>query len=351
MRERGDLIRNSTASWLSGHAADLGKAIGVNDFFAEGRDGTGRKTRVPWVRFGSTSRSPSATEGFYVVYLFDALGEAVYLSLNQGTTDFVAGDFIPKPSKVIAERASWAKHALAKWIAGFGQAEPIMNLHDSGPLGPGYENGNVIALEYKSDAIPDAPTLKDDALLFAEGLRLLYEAHEVRPIPHELPELREAEEAAKRASGVADSKPGVGFRTNSKEIKVIENHAVAIARAYYEKEGWKVSELGKPFDLEVSNADEVLTVEVKGTTSNGSGIPLTAGEVRHHIDAFPDNALVVVREILLDRNGPHPTASGGKLYELRGWEISPEALRVISYAYKVPPEMYQHKGVSTEHLL
>jgi hypothetical protein len=185
----------------------------------------------------------------------------------------------------------------------------------------------------------------------AEGLGRLYAAHEAQPIPHELPELREAEEAARKASGVGGSRPRVGFRTNAEEIKVIENHAVTLARAYYEREGWNVKELGKPFDLEVSNADMVLTVEVKGTTSDGSGIPLTAGEVRHHVDAFPNNALVIVRKIMLDKNGSHPTASGGRLYELRCWEINSDALRVISYAYEVPSEMFQHKGVPSELLL
>jgi hypothetical protein len=336
---------------MSSHGVELGNAIGVDDFFAEGRDGTGRKTRVPWVRFGSRTRSPSATEGFYVVYLFDALGRVVYLSLNQGTTDFVAGEFIPKPADVVAKRARWAREALASWIAELDHVEPAMALHDPGPLGPGYENGNVVAFAYESNAIPDDASLAKDARLFAGGLGRLYAEHEMRPIPHELPELREAEEAAGRASGSGDSKRRVGFRTNAAEIKVIENHAVALARTYYAKEGWDVKELGKPFDLEVSNADTVLTVEVKGTTSDGSGIPLTAGEVSHHADAFPDNALVIVRGIILDRSGSHPIASGGQLYELRCWEIDSDALRVISYAYQVPSEMYLHKGVPSGLLL
>ena len=91
-------------------------------------------------------------------------------------------------------------------------------------------------------------------------------------------------------------------------------------------------------------------VEIKGTTSDGSGVSLTAGEVSHHAAAFPNNALVVVRNIVLQR-GDSPSASGGWLYELRGWDIDTAALRAISYAYEVPGEMYEHKGVSTESLL
>lgn len=80
MSERGVLVRDRIPGWLEGHADELGEKLGVNDFFAEGRDGTGLKTRVPWTRFGSRSRSPKATTGFYVVYLFDAVGERVYLA-------------------------------------------------------------------------------------------------------------------------------------------------------------------------------------------------------------------------------------------------------------------------------
>jgi 5-methylcytosine-specific restriction enzyme MrcB-like protein len=350
MSERGLLIRNAAPEWLSGHASDLGDILAIDDFFAEGRDGTGRKTRVPWVRFGSRSLSPRATEGFYVVYLFDALGGAVYLSLNQGTTDFRAGEFVPKPRKVITERADWARSVLAPWLNSLNNATVQIDLHDP-HLGAGYELGNVAAVPYDLGAIPGDASLYADARVFAEGLGMLYQEHAHRPIPQERPELREAEEAADRASGSKRSASRAGFRTNAREIKAIEAHAVAFARAYYETGGFLVKELGKPFDLEVKKQDMVLTVEVKGTTSDGSGVPLTAGEVRHHAEAFPNNALIVVRNIALHRDGTSPTASGGRLYELRGWDIDVNSLRVISYAYDIPAEMYEHQGISSESLL
>lgn len=352
MSERGLLIRNTIPAWLSSHATALGDILAIDDFFAEGRDGTGRKTRVPWVRFGSRSRSPRATEGFYVVYLFDALGNSVYLSLNQGTTDFLGGEFVPKPREVITERADWALSVLAPWLDGLDMDSrtAAVDLHDQ-HLGAGYELGNIAAVTYELNAIPNDANLLADAGTFAEGLRTLYREHARHPIPQERPELQEAEEAAEQASGKSRKRSRAGFRTSATEIKAIETHAVAVARAYYTTEGFQIKELGKPFDLEVTKNDLVLTVEVKGTTSDGSGVPLTAGEVRHHADAFPNNALVVVRNITLHRDSTPPTASGGRLYELRGWEIDANALRVISYAYDVPASMYEHKGVSSESLL
>ncbi|MEU7006771.1 DUF3578 domain-containing protein [Streptomyces sp. NPDC046332] len=52
----------------------------------EGPDGTGLKTEVPWVRVYDPAMSPSATTGWYAVYLFSGTGDRVYLFLNQGTT-------------------------------------------------------------------------------------------------------------------------------------------------------------------------------------------------------------------------------------------------------------------------
>ncbi len=53
---------------------------------------------MPWTRFASRERSPGATsDDFYIVYLWAFDGSAVYLSLNQGTTDFVNGEYVRKP--------------------------------------------------------------------------------------------------------------------------------------------------------------------------------------------------------------------------------------------------------------
>lgn len=350
MSERGVLVRDAIPAWLDSHTTKLVDSLGVDDFFAEGRDGTGLKTRVPWARFGSRSRSPRATSGFYVVYLFDAAGKNVYLSLNQGTTDFRGGEFVPKPPEQILARVGWARSVLGSWLDGFDDSSMPMALNDSG-LGAGYELGNIASVDYATGAIPEDSFLLTDAERFADGLGLLYREHSRRPIPDEEPELEEAEEAARRASGIVSKGGRAGFRTNATEIKAIETHAVDVARAFYESQGFDVEVLGKPFDLKVTKADETLTVEVKGTTSEGSGVPLTAGEVEHHASAFPHNALVVIRNIILHRDGKSPTASGGHLYELRAWEIDPDALRTISYAYEVPSWMYDHSGVASDDLV
>jgi len=342
MVERGRLIRRDVADWLASHATPLAGAMRVDDFFSEGRDGTGLKTRVPWVRLGSRVQSPRATEGFYLVYLFDALGDVVYLSLNQGTTDFINGEFVAKSPGVIEARVRWAQTTLADWLPRVGASAEV-ELHDP-RLGAGYERGNVVARAYPSGGIPDDNTLLADVQIFADGLGTLYEARESRPIPNETPEVIEAEEAAAEASGRSRRGSAAGFRTNAAEIRLVERRAIELAWEYYASDGWLVRELGKPFDLEVKRGSEKLDVEVKGTTSDGLAVPLTAGEVRHHEAAFPNNALVVVKDVVLDRGTEPPTASGGVLYEWRHWEIDPVDLSAISYFYEVPRTLYENKG-------
>src|SRR5687768_6352190 len=46
---------------------------------------------VPWIRVFDPAHSPRTTEGFYLVYLFAGDGSAIYLSLNQGTSEFRSG--------------------------------------------------------------------------------------------------------------------------------------------------------------------------------------------------------------------------------------------------------------------
>ena len=60
---------------------------GYADYKVQGSGGVGRKAAVPWVRIYREEFSKSAQEGYYLVYLFDAKGERVYLSLNHASTN------------------------------------------------------------------------------------------------------------------------------------------------------------------------------------------------------------------------------------------------------------------------
>lgn len=353
MDERGRLVRNGVTAWLRSHEVALSAAIGisVSEFFVEGRDGTGRKTRVPWTRFGSRERSPSATDGFYIVYLWAFDGSAVYLSLNQGTTDFENGEFVRKPLNVLASRVKWARHVVAEWASGRTGLAPLALLDvGEASLGRGYELAAIASIRYTVNAIPKDDQLLADAVSFAEALGKLYEAHTKAPIPYEIPELVDLQDAADNAAGNTLRTRGTGFRQSKEERDLIELHAIKVAEAYYGADGWKVKSVGAPYDLELTRGAETRTVEVKGTTSRGEMVVLTEGEVKHHTKAHPNNALVVVRGIVLDKSTSPPTVSGGVLFERQPWTISPDALRVISYQYIVPDDFYHDGGLKAEEL-
>jgi hypothetical protein len=355
MRERGRLVRDEAPAWLRDDESALSGAMGipVADCLVEGRDGTGLKTRVAWFRFASSVRSPRATDGFYVVYLFSASGDAVYLSLNQGTTDFNGVDFVRKPEPVLQARVSWARSVLADWLASRADIVEPQLQDRRGGLGEGYEIGNIAAVRYAQGAVPTDEALRADARDFAVALGALYAAHADAPVPHESPELEYAMDAIAAATGRTRPARSAGFSTNAEQNRAVERRAVEVATAYYKADGWTVKDVGatKPYDLDLRRGADRLTVEVKGTTSDGMNLSLTDGEVRHHRAAYPNNALVVVRNIALDRAAKPPVATGGELYEVRPWDIEAEALRPLAYRYAVPLDAYADGGFPSELLV
>jgi len=330
-------------NWLKQYASAIASSIGipVEDLVIEGRDGTGLKTKTPWVRIASRTRSPRATDGFYVVYLFDTRGDAVFLSLNQGTTDFNGGDFVRKPRSSIERSTRWARAKIAPWESQ--QETSNLRLHDAqGGLGTGYELGDVASLRYERDAVPEPARLLDDVLLLCDALHVIYERSTVEPVGGDAPEVAYALSVGTEAAGKRRRRGGAGFRLDSREIRTIEQHAVAVAEAHYEAAGWDVKYVGatKSYDLDVRRGSERLHVEVKGTTSDGRSVVLTEGEVKHHANGRVASVLVVVRAIRLIRTPDGPRAEGGELYELAPWTIDRTHLTPISYTYTVPPGIF-----------
>lgn len=136
MQERGDLIRNGIPAFLKTLSRQYVMEV-------EGRDGTGRKTRVPWVRIYDRRFSPSATEGWYVVYLFAADGSAVFISLNQGTTKFLNGSLVPIEPELLRARVEDARLKLNVPSVDVTNFLQTIDLRDTGDLGRGYESGNA----------------------------------------------------------------------------------------------------------------------------------------------------------------------------------------------------------------
>jgi hypothetical protein len=140
----------------------------------EGRDGTGRKTKVPWIRIYSERHSPSATDGWYVVFLFAFDGSAVYLSLNQGTNVLQGEALRRRSGEYLAKQVTWARSQLGE-ITGDRLLSSI-DLRDVGGLGESYERGNVLAFRYAADTPIDEMQLRADLRTMMQMLATLYEA-------------------------------------------------------------------------------------------------------------------------------------------------------------------------------
>ncbi|WP_437111029.1 MrcB family domain-containing protein [Streptomyces sp. enrichment culture] len=346
MQRRGLHIRQELPDLLRDYSSRFADALGVplDQLGVEGRDGTGLKTEIPWVRVFGREQSPSATTGWYVVYLFSAGGDRVYLSLNQGTTVWNGGEFKARKVEDLRARVGWARPFLAEQRADRPDLLEEIRLDARTQLGRGYGPGNVVAIEYSRTALPPQHVLIADLMYMLGLLRTVYEAERLAPhVPGDpAPEVLEAEQnaavvAGRRSRGAGrPARSGQGFHLTPAERRAIERHSVAMATAFFKAQGWSVKDVGdrESFDLLLKRGEERLHAEVKGTTSAGHDVILTRAEVEKQRRYYPDNALVVVHSIALDRAADEPVASGGVLHCTSPWEIRDEDLTVISYAYR-----------------
>lgn len=341
MERRGLLVRYDVANWLWERLPVITREAPaeIRDWSVQAKDATGGKAEIPWARVFSAGRSDSATKGWYVVYLFAARGDRVYLSLMQGATRWENTEFPARPAQELIQRAEWARTKLAKSLAARPDLVKKIEMRARGrKLGPAYENGNVVAFEYLLDDLPSDDVLVADVTFLVSVLGELYLVLDgALDVPGEVaPEVVDAEVEAERAAGRRRG----GLRLSAAERQAIERRAVDVATEHLRSEGYRVRDVGatESYDLEARRAEERLYVEVKGTTTtwtDESEIVVTKNEVDLHLKRYPDNALMIVSRIALDRTGPEPTASGGDLRVIRPWQVRVPNLTPIAYRYLV----------------
>ena len=62
---------------------------------------------------------------------------------------------------------------------------------------------------------------------------------------------------------------------------------------------------------------------------------MTKNEVDLHRREHPNNMLLIVSRIVLDRSVTPPSASGGELKVIHPWRIEPSNLTPVTYRYLV----------------
>ena len=120
--------------------------LNEEDYKITGSIGKGQFAEVLWVCIFLKNVTKSATRGFYIVFLFDADGKSVHMSLNQGWTYYQERYSTKEGRHLIRVAAEKMKKIIqldeSEWLTG-----PI-DLGANGVLASGYELGNVFAKKY-----------------------------------------------------------------------------------------------------------------------------------------------------------------------------------------------------------
>jgi len=128
-------------------------------FIVRGSVGVGNMSEISHLCVFDKDITTSAQQGYYIVYLFDSNMTKVYLSLNQGWTQYRNNYGTKEGGRRILENATIARKFL-RTIGDFDFSS--ISLNASGGLGKGYENGNICSKMYEKNNFPDDNIIIDD---------------------------------------------------------------------------------------------------------------------------------------------------------------------------------------------
>ncbi|QUD86966.1 MrcB family domain-containing protein [Phenylobacterium montanum] len=335
MQERSRLIRQALPAAFRGLENDLRAALGgfADTFTVGASDGIGRKTEAPWVRICAASMSPTPRDGFYVVVHFAADGSAVFVTIGCGSTIWANGELRAVSDEELTKRRAWARSVLEERFGSIAPFTDEIRLGARAALPKTFEKATAVA---KRIEVSD---LDDDAFRYlliraTRMLRALY--HAQRQGSHlNAATLAEAQlEAISRPSRAAIA--GQGFRLSAAERKAVELRAMEAARGWLESAGYRARDVSgsASFDFEALKSGDLVKVEVKGTTGEGSdAIFMTKNEVDLHTSERGRTGIIIVSNIKLDRRSGEPVGLGGDLFCDMAWDI--EAWDKVPMAFKL----------------
>lgn len=335
MQERGRILRDSLKPAIEAMQRPLSAALGPfgGDFLVEASDGIGRKTELPWVRFCSQSMSPSPTEGFYSVIHFSTDGTAIHITACCGSSRFHHGSSVPLPDAELDAQTSWARGVI---IQSFGNLEPFIDAPDFGArrkLPISFQRATVISkkVDYSDIVKADIEGLLEQA---AGRLRAIYNAQAMGR------DLTEADQSELEIAAVLNPKRSKSFRQGyglpAAARREVELRAMYLAEEWLREHGYEVKDTSATasFDFEARRGEEILKVEVKGTTSDQvDAILMTKNEVDLHRNEKGSTALIIVSQIRLVQVDGIYAVEGGKPeimigWDIDNWQLEPTAFRL-----------------------
>jgi 5-methylcytosine-specific restriction enzyme A len=151
----GEYVRNTVKHILISEA-HIDEAV----YHLTGSVGQGQWAEIPWISVFMRDITLSATNGYYIVYLFTADCKGVYVSLNQGWTYFkdkygtkIGREKIRKTAALIREQLNTVPTHLK---------ETTIDLKGRGELGKGYESGHIFGRYYAINALPSSEEIIND---------------------------------------------------------------------------------------------------------------------------------------------------------------------------------------------
>ncbi|MBB3106470.1 hypothetical protein FHS24_000971 [Psychrobacter luti] len=158
-----NLTDHELAVYVRQQSADvLANAISIDSekYKVKGSVGQGQWADVPWIAVFDKSITQSATEGYYIVYLFRADMSGVYLSLNQGWTYFKNRYKTKLGREKITQVSNVWKNELSSTLNDFSYEK--INLKNEGKMNSlveGYELGHICGKFYSVEDMPSSEEL------------------------------------------------------------------------------------------------------------------------------------------------------------------------------------------------
>jgi len=337
MQQRGHLIRDVLPHELRTFAAPLRAAMGSEgeDAEAEGSDGTGQKAWVPWARWHSTSRSPSAQVGWYVVYLFHPDASGVSLCLSHGSTQMIGNSYVQRSDAQVQGLMSWAWGVVGHSFDDDPSVRRGIKLGRRG-LSEAYERTTVFSKFYPNEAIPTDQDLTADLLRFMRPLAELYRAQVRGQEPGSPgPDVIAARSEIETIANPRRRRNGQGRGLSAELRKVVEQEAMRRACEWLKDQNFTFRDVSarECCDFRADRDGEGWVIEVKGTTGDLKSVLLTPNEVNLHRLSFPRNALIVVFGLSLSDDGNR--ASGGRLVAYCPWQLQDDRLSPVGYEYRL----------------
>lgn len=338
MKIRGELIRHSapeefkkTFDRFRAATEPFGAELAI-----EGKDGIGRKTPAPWIRFFSRKLSPSATNGFYVVVHFSTDGEYCFFTLGTGTSHVShRGDLVKDKIGDIQPRVDWICDVLSEAKVNFDSYGDTISIGSSLPLVRNFEVGTALCKAVKISDLSDEliiGTIED----LLDLLSIIYSAVErMDHLPESVAHLVQSESFVKEKYQHRSRTQGRGL--NGEQRKAVELRAMAVVKKALVSSGYEVEDKSgsHSYDFLAKKNGQNLKVEVKGSTNkNCDAVLMTKNEVDLHHSENGETALGIVSGIALE--GPEGSVKGvsGMLELYNPWEVSDWNFEPTTYVVK-----------------